>query len=203
MCTVKWMYLTMTEEIQRQLPKRPFIRGKLNPRKQWVPIWVCLLLTILIAIPMSLILALIFTGTTELALNFAMNLAVSAPIAFVSAYVFYTYLIGPFAEWAVKYDFQHEMRTKTLGQMLKDGRFWLYGLLVDVLICIFIALPVAFVKVAWIGMHFQGPWGIEWMKAFGLAYALAVGLALIGIIITIQILKWWLWKPPLPDTAAN
>ena len=197
------MNLTMTEDVQRTLPKRPFIRGKLNPRKQWVPIWVCLLLTILIAIPMSLILALIFTGTTELALNFAENLYVSAPIAFVSAYVFYTYLIGPFAEWAVKYDFQHEMRTKTLGQMLKDGRFWLYGLLVDVLICIFIALPVAFVKVAWIGMEFQGPWGIEWMKAFGIAYALAVGLALIGIIITIQILKWWLWKPPLPDTAAN
>ena len=193
----------MTEEIQRQLPKRPFIRWKLNPRKQWVPIWVCLLLTILIAIPMSLILALIFTGSTDLALNFAENLYVSAPIAFVSAYVFYTYLIGPVAERIVKYDFQHEMRTKTLGQMLKDKKFWAYGLLVDVLICIFIALPVAFVKVAWIGMHFQGPWVIEWMKAFGLAYALAVGLALIGIIITIQILKWWLWKPPRPDIAAN
>ncbi|MBK5113343.1 MAG: hypothetical protein KGD59_02375 [Candidatus Heimdallarchaeota archaeon] len=192
----------MTEEIQRQLPKRPFIRGKLNPRKQWVPIWVCLLLTILIATPMSLILALIFTGTTELALNFGWNLAVSAPIAFVSAYVFYTYMIGPLAERVVKYDFQHEMRTKTLGQMLKDGKFWLYGLFVDFLICIFIALPVAFVKVAWIGMNFQGPWGIEWMKAFGLAYALAVGLALIGIIITIQILKWWLWKPPIPDATA-
>ena len=192
----------MNEEIQRQLPKRPFIGWKLNPRKQWVPIWVCLSLTILIAIPMSLILALIFTKTTDLALNFAKNLYVSAPIAFVSAYVFYTYMIGPFAEWVVKYDFQHEMRTKTLGQMLKDKNFWFYGLLVDVLICIFIALPVAFVKVAWIGMHFQGPWGIEWMKAFGIAYALAVGLALIGIIITIQLLKWWLWKPPMPDATA-
>ena len=197
------MNLTMNEEIQRQLPKRPFIGWKLNPRKQWVPIWVCLSLTILIAIPMSLILALIFTKTTDLALNFAKNLYVSAPIAFVSAYVFYTYMIGPFAEWVVKYDFQHEMRTKTLGQMLKDKNFWFYGLLVDVLICIFIALPVAFVKVAWIGMHFQGPWGIEWMKAFGIAYALAVGLALIGIIITIQLLKWVLWKPPMPDAAAN
>lgn len=192
----------MNEEIQRQLPKRPFIGWKLNPRKQWVPIWVCLSLTILIAIPMSLILALIFTKTTDLALNFAKNLYVSAPIAFVSAYVFYTYMIGPFAEWVVKYDFQHEMRTKTLGQMLKDKNFWFYGLLVDVLICIFIALPVAFVKVAWIGMHFQGPWGIEWMKAFGIAYALAVGLALIGIIITIQLLKWMLWKPPMPDATA-
>ena len=196
------MNLTMNEEIQRQLPKRPFIGWKLNPRKQWVPIWVCLSLTILIAIPMSLILALIFTKTTDLALNFAKNLYVSAPIAFVSAYVFYTYMIGPFAEWVVKYDFQHEMRTKTLGQMLKDKNFWFYGLLVDVLICIFIALPVAFVKVAWIGMHFQGPWGIEWMKAFGIAYALAVGLALIGIIITIQLLKWVLWKPPMPDATA-
>ena len=196
------MNLTMNEEIQRQLPKRPFIGWKLNPRKQWVPIWVCLSLTILIAIPMSLILALIFTKTTDLALNFAKNLYVSAPIAFVSAYVFYTYMIGPFAEWVVKYDFQHEMRTKTLGQMLKDKNFWFYGLLVDVLICIFIALPVAFVKVAWIGMHFQGPWGIEWMKAFGIAYALAVGLALIGIIITIQLLKWMLWKPPMPDATA-
>jgi len=193
----------MNEEIQRQLPKRPFIGWKLNPRKQWVPIWVCLSLTILIAIPMSLILALIFTKTTDLALEFAKNLYVSAPIAFVSAYVFYTYMIGPFAEWVVKYDFQHEMRTKTLGQMLKDKNFWFYGLLVDFLICIFIALPVAFVKVAWIGMHFQGPWGIEWMKAFGIAYALAVGLALIGIIITIQLLKWVLWKPPMPDAAAN
>ncbi|MCE7746400.1 MAG: hypothetical protein GPJ52_14830 [Candidatus Heimdallarchaeota archaeon] len=193
----------MNEEVQRQLPKRPFIGWKLNPRPTWVAIWICLILTILIATPMSVIMALIVYGSANLARNFGMNLAVSAPVAFVAAYVFYGYLIGPFAEWAVKYDFKHEMRTKTLGQMLKDKKFWAYGLLVDFLICIFIALPVSFVKVPWLAMNFVGPWGIAWMTAFWQSYLLAFGLALVGIIITIQLLKWWLWKPPRPDAAAN
>lgn len=192
----------MTEEVQRQLPKRPFIGWKLNPHPAWVSIWVCLILTILIATPMSLIMALIVYGSANLALNFAMNLAVSAPVAFVAAYIFYGYLIGPFAERVVKYDFQHEMRTKTLGQMMKDKKFWAYGLLVDVLICIFIALPVSFVKVPWLAMSFAEGWGVAWMKAFGQSYALAFVLALVGIIITIQLLKWMLWKPPMPDTTA-
>jgi len=192
----------MNEEMQRQLPKRPFIGWKLNPRKQWVAIWVCLILTILIATPMSVIMALIVYGSANLARNFGMNLAVSAPVAFVAAYIFYGYMIGPLAERIVKYNFQHEMRTKTLGQMLKDKKFWAYGLLVDVLICIFIALPVSFVKVPWLAMNFAGPWGIAWMKAFGQSYALAFVLAIVGIIITIQLLKWMLWKPPMPDAAA-
>jgi len=192
----------MNEEMQRQLPKRPLIGWKLNPRKQWVAIWVCLILTILIATPMSVIMALIVYGSANLARNFGMNLAVSAPVAFVAAYIFYGYMIGPLAERIVKYNFQHEMRTKTLGQMLKDKKFWAYGLLVDVLICIFIALPVSFVKVPWLAMNFAGQWGIAWMKAFGQSYALAFVLAIVGIIITIQLLKWMLWKPPMPDAAA-
>ncbi|NHJ49384.1 MAG: hypothetical protein FK733_16460 [Asgard group archaeon] len=195
----------MTEQIQEkpQLPKRPFIKWKLNPHPQWVKIWVCLILTILIATPMSLIMALIVYGSADLALNFAKNLAVSAPVAFVAAYFFYGYLIGPLAEKVVKYNFQNEMRTKTLGQMLSDKKFWAYGLLVDFLICIFIALPVSFVKVPWLAMNFVGPWGIAWMDAFWKSYLLAFGLAIVGIIITIQILKWWLWKPQMPETAAN
>ncbi|NHJ32186.1 MAG: hypothetical protein FK732_04935 [Asgard group archaeon] len=201
--TAQWMYLTMQEEVSRQLPKRPFIGWRLNPRPIWVAIWICLILTILIATPMSVIMALIVYGSANLAKNFGMNLAVSAPVAFVAAYVFYGYLIGPFAEWAVKYDFKHEMRTKTLGQMLKDKKFWAYGLLVDVLICIFIALPVSFVKVPWLAMNFAEGWGIAWMDAFWKSYLLAFGLALVGIIITIQLLKWWLWKPPMPDAAAK
>jgi len=195
----------MVEQTQQkpQLPKRPFIKWKLNPHPQWVKIWVCLILTILIATPMSVIMALIVYGSENLALNFAMNLAVSVPVAFVAAYVFYGYLIGPLAEKVVKYDFQHEMRTKTLGQMLKDKKFWFYGLFVDVLICIFIALPVSFVKVPWLAMNFAPGWGLGWMEAFWKSYLLAFGLAIIGIIITIQLLKWFLWKPSMPDTAAS
>ena len=192
----------MNEDIRRQLPKRPFIGWRLNPRPGWVSIWVCLILTILIATPMSVIMALIVYGSENLARNFGLNLAVSAPVAFVAAYFFYGYLIGPFAEWVTKYDFQHEMRTKSLWQMMKDKTFWFYGLLVDFLICIFIALPVSFVKVPWLYMKFSGSWGIAWMDAFWKSYLLAFGLALVGILITIQLLKWLLWKPPMPDSAG-
>jgi len=152
---------------------------------------------------MSVIMALIVYGSENLALNFAKNLAVSVPVAFVAAYVFYGYMIGPLAEKVVKYDFQHEMRTKTLGQMLTDKKFWFYGLFVDLLICIFIALPVSFVKVPWLAMNFSTGWFVGWMNAFWQSYLLAFGLAIIGIIITIQLLKWWLWKPTMPETAAS
>lgn len=197
--------IKLVEQIQQkpQLPKRPFIKWKLNPHPQWVKIWVCLILTILIATPMSVIMALIVYGSEQLARNFALNLAVSAPVAFIAAYVFYGYLIGPLAEKVVKYDFQHEMRTKTLGQMLTDKKFWFYGLFVDFLICIFIAFPVSFVKVPWLAMNFAEGWFVAWMDAFWKSYLLAFGLAIIGIIITIQILKWWLWKPSLPETTSN
>lgn len=195
----------MVEQTQQkpQLPKRPFIQWKLNPHPQWVKIWVCLILTILIATPMSVIMALIVYGPVDVALNFAKNLAVSAPVAFVAAYVFYGFLIGPLAEKVVKYDFAHEMRTKTLGQMLADKKFWFYGLFVDFLICIFIALPVSFVKVPWLAMNFAEGWAIEWMSAFWKSYLLALVLAIFGIIITIQLLKWWLWKPSMPETTAS
>ena len=100
----------------------------------------------------------------------------------------------------MKFDFGLAMRTQTMKQMLSSWKFWGFGLIVDVLLCIEIAVPVSFIKVPWLALNFSTGWGMAWLVAFGQSYALAFGIALVGIILTIWLLKVWMWKPNMPPT---
>ena len=190
------------------LPKSPFIGFRLNPiYRHW---WISIFMTILIAIPMSLIMAIIVFGTDHLASHFALNLIAAGPVAFLSAHFGYNGLkigkitiipgIGPFAQKVMKYDFPMAMRTQTMKQMLKSAKFWGFGLIVDALLCVEIAVLVSFIKVPWLAMHFAPGWGMAWLIAFGQSYALAFGIALVGIILTIWLIKVWMWKPNMPPS---
>ncbi len=185
------------------LPKSPFIGFRLNPKyRHW---WISIFMTVLIAIPMSLIMAIIVFGTENLASHFALNLIAAGPVAFLAAHFGYNGIkigkvtvlpgIGPFAQKVMKFDFSMAMRTQPMKKLLVSGKFWGFGLIVDALLCIEIALPVSFIKVPWLAMHFAPGWGTAWMIAFAQSYALAFGIALLGIILTIWLLKVWMWKP--------
>ena len=186
-----------------QLPKSPLIGLRLNPKyKHW---WISIFMTILIATPMAFIMALIVFGTTDLAHHFLLNLAAAGPVAFFAAHFGFNGMkigkvtllpgIGPFAEKVMKYDFGLAMRTQSMKQMLSSKKFWGFGLIVDSLLCIEIAVLVSFIKVPWLALNFSTGWGMAWLVAFGQSYALALIIALIGIIITIWLLKVWMWKP--------
>jgi hypothetical protein len=162
-------------------------------------------MTILIAVPMSLVMAIIVFGIDHLASHFALNLIAAGPVAFFAAHFGYNGVkigkvtilpgIGPFAQKVAKYDFPMEMRTKPMKKILSTGRFWVFGLIVDALLCIEIAILVSLIKVPWLAMHFAQGWGVAWMIAFAQSYALAFGIALVGIIATIWLLKVWMWNP--------
>ena len=196
-----------------ELPKAPLIGGRLNPKyRHW---WISIFMTLLIAIPMALIMAIIVYGTENLALNFAKNLAAAGPVAFFAAHFGYNGIkirgktvlpgIGPFAQKVMKYDFPLAMRTQTMKKMLSSGKFWGFGLIVDALLCIEIAILVSFIKVPLLAMMFAPGWFSAWMIAFAQSYALAFGIALVGIILTIWLLKIWMWKPsgPPPSVEGN
>ena len=193
------------------LPSTPLIGFRLNPKyRHW---WISILMTILIAIPMALIMAIIVFGTENLGHNFLMNLVAAGPVAFLSAHFGYNGIkiknrtvlpgIGPFAQKIMKYDFPLAMRSQTMKQMLSSKKFWGFGLIVDALLCIEIALPVSFIKVPWLAMHFAPGWPGAWVIAFAQSYVLAFGIALVGIILTIWLLKVWMWKPTLPPLVEN
>ena len=186
-----------------QLPKSPLIGFRLNPKyKHW---WISLIMTILIATPMALIMALIVYGTESLGYHFLLNLAAAGPVAFFAAHFGYNGIkigkitllpgIGPFGEKVAKYDFGLAMRTQTMKEMISSKKFWIFGLVVDALLCIEIAVIVSFIKVPWLAMNFSSGWGMAWLVSFGQAYALALIIALIGIILTIWLLKVWMWTP--------
>ena len=193
-----------------KLPRSPFIGFRLNPKyKSW---WISIIMTVLIAVPMSVIMALIVYGPVDLAKHFALNLVAAGPVAFFAAHFGYNGIkigkvtllpgIGPFAEKVAKYDFGLAMRSQPMKKMLITGRFWIFGLVVDALLCVEIAIIVSFIKVPWLAMHFAPGWGKAWMIAFGQAYALAFGIALVGILLTIWLLKIWMWKPSGPPPEA-
>lgn len=81
---------------------------------------------------------------------------------------------------------------------MSSKKFWFFGILVDLLLCVFIAPPVAFVKVPWLAMNFAPGWFQAWMIATAQSYALAVGIAFLAILLTIAIIKKITWKPPEP-----
>lgn len=186
-----------------ELPKSPFIGIRLNPKyRHW---WISIIMTVLIAVPMSLIMAIIVYGTEHLASNFAMNLIAAGPVAFFAAHFGFNGIkigkitvlpgIGPFAQKVMKYDFPMAMRTQPMKKLLSTGKFWGFGLIVDALLCVEIAILVSLIKVPWLAMHFAPGWGTAWMIAFAQSYALAFGIALVGIIGTIWLLKIWMWNP--------
>ncbi|MHA1198565.1 MAG: hypothetical protein ACTSQF_04350 [Candidatus Heimdallarchaeaceae archaeon] len=196
-----------------ELPKSPFIGGRLNPKyRHW---WISIFMTLLIAIPMALIMAIIVYGTENLGYNFLLNLAAAGPVAFFAAHFGYNGLkigrftiipgIGPFAQKVMKYDFPMAMRTQPMRKMLSSGKFWGFGLIVDSLLCVEIAVLVSFIKVPWLAMKFAPGWFGKWMIALAQSYALAFGIALVGIIGTIWLLKIWMWKPTdaPPTTKGN
>ena len=203
--------MTVTQARFR-LPRSPFIGFRLNPKyRSW---WISILMTILIAVPMSLVMALIVFGPADLAKHFALNLVAAGPVAFFAAHFGFNGIkirnvpllpgIGPFAEKVMKYDFGLAMRTQPMKKLLTSGKFWGFGLIVDALLCIEIAILVSFIKVPWLAMHFAPGWGKAWLIAFGQSYALAFGIALVGIIVTVWLLKIWMWKltgaPPMIKT---
>ena len=89
----------------------------------------------------------------------------------------------------------------TMRQLLTNKKFWQFGLLVDALICVEIALLVSFIKVPRLAMNFAPGWPMAWIGAFFQSYVLAFVIALIGIIITIWLLKVWMIKPQGPPPA--
>ena len=183
------------------LPDSPLIGFRLNPKyRHW---WISIFMTILIAVPMSLIMAVIVYGTENLGINFLSNLLASGPVAFLVAHFGYNgvkgrFGIGPFAQDVAKFDFPLAMRTMSMKEMLTNPRFWSYGLIVDALLVVEIAIPVSFIKVPWLALNFAPGWVNAWIPALGKTYVLAFVIALAGIILTIWLLKVWMWKPQRP-----
>ncbi|NPD88988.1 MAG: hypothetical protein HGN29_09690 [Asgard group archaeon] len=103
--------------------------------------------------------------------------------------------ICPFAQSVMKCDFPMALRTQPMKKLLSTGKFWGFGLIVDALLCVEIAILVSLIKVPWLAMHFAPGWESAWLVAFAQSYALAFGLVLVGIIAAIWLLKIWMWNP--------
>ena len=160
-------------------------------------------MTIFIAVPMSFFMAIIVYGTENLGINFLSNLLASGPVAFLVAHFGYNgvkgrFGIGPFAQNVAKFDFPQAMRSMSMKDMLTNPRFWAYGLIVDALLVVEIAVPVSFIKVPWLALNFAPGWVDAWIPALGKTYVLAFVIALVGIILTIKLLKVWMWRPQGP-----
>lgn len=155
---------------------------------EWLILWFSLLMTAFVSI-----IAGALGGNLTAGWYFA-TLGVGFVVSIPVAWFFFVFIIGPLTMSMVQYDFRADFRAKSSKELMfskKSGKFWIWGILVDIMIVAPITLVVPFFTGMIVGGHTAAE---SWIEAtdvgnFFRNYAVAWVLAIIIIIFLLWFLK--------------
>lgn len=158
---------------------------------EWLIFWFSLLMTVIVsAIQQD------WTAPGAAGSYFA-NVGLGLAVALVLAWFFFVFIIGPVAMFMVQYDFRADFRAKSSRELMfskSSLKFWIWGVLVDIMIIIPIATGIPFALMTILhGVPAAMAWGIVWTwPVFWGAYWKAWLLAIAIIVLLLIFLKWQL-----------